>query len=397
MASMDKIYLLEILKKYRQGNASKEEVEFLYAYYDLFEVEEDVIATRAAADVKALKEDIRAGLNEKITGKPAAPIRYINARFKWFAAASVLLIVAVGAVVYNHRQPAVESVTAGTGMPAAPAVNDIAPGRNQAILTLADGAVIALDDKANGVISQQQGTLVKKTADGHVVYTENEKSAAPAINTITTPNGGQYRLTLPDGTNVWLNAASSITFPTSFTGAAREVRITGEAYFEVAKDKRHAFKVISENQVVEVLGTHFNVNTYPDEPVAKTTLLEGSVKVTRISDATNKEAAAKVLAPGQQSVVVRSKEPIRVQSADMEEAVAWKNGYFKFDRVDIQTIMRQVARWYDVKVEYRGKISDDVFVGKIARSENVSGVLRILALSKIKTSIEGRKIIVMNQ
>jgi transmembrane sensor len=394
---MDKIDLLEILKKYRLGTASREEVEFLLAYYDLFEVEEDVIASKATAELKALKEDIRAGINEKITGKPAAPIRYINARFKWFAAASVLLLVAAGAVFYNLRQPAVESVAAGTGMPAAPPVNDIAPGRNQAILTLADGAVIALDDKANGVISQQQGTLVKKTADGHVVYSENEKSAAPVINTITTPNGGQYRLTLPDGTNVWLNAASSITFPTSFTAATREVQLTGEAYFEVARDKRHPFKVISQNQVVEVLGTHFNVNTYPDEPAVKTTLLEGSVKVKRTGGATNKETASKVLAPGQQSVIAGSKEPIRVQSADMEEAVAWKNGYFKFDRVDIQTIMRQVARWYNVEVEYRGGISDDVFVGKIARSENVSGVLRILALSKIKTSIEGRRIIVMNQ
>ncbi len=394
---MDKKDLLEILKKYRIGTATREEVEFLLAYYDLFEVEEDVIAAKSTADVKALKEEIRAGINDKITGKPAAPIRYINARFKWFAAASVLLIVAAGAVVYNLRQPAAQSVTAGNGTPAAPTINDIAPGGNQAMLTLADGSVVALGDKANGVISQQQGTLVKKTADGHVVYTENKKSAAPAINTITTPNGGQYRLTLPDGTNVWLNAASSITFPTSFTAAAREVQLTGEAYFEVARDKRHPFKVISQNQLVEVLGTHFNVNTYPDEPAAKTTLLEGSVKVNRIGGVTNKATASKILAPGQQSVVTGANEPIRVQSADTEEAVAWKNGYFKFDRVDIQTIMRQVARWYNVEVEYRGGISDDVFVGKIARSENVSGVLKILALSRIKTSIEGRTIIVMNQ
>ncbi|OQP68316.1 FecR family protein [Niastella populi] len=394
---MDKKDLLEILKKYRLGTATREEVEFLLAYYDLFEVEEDVIASKAAAEVKALKEDIRAGINEKITGKPASPVRYINVRFKWLAAASVLLIVAIGAVLYNLRQPAVQSVAAVNDLPAAPTVNDIAPGRNQAMLTLADGSVIALDDKANGVISQQQGTLVKKTADGHVVYTENEKSAAMAINTITTPNGGQYQLTLSDGTNVWLNAASSITFPTSFTAAAREVQITGEAYFEVARDKRHPFKVISKNQVVEVLGTHFNVNTYPDEPAAKTTLLEGSVKVNCTGGVKNKATSSKVLVPGQQSVVTGSKEPIRVQSADLEEAVAWKNGYFKFDRVDIQTIMRQVARWYNVEVEYRGRISDDVFVGKIARSENVSGVLKILALSKIKTSIEGRKIIVLNQ
>ncbi len=392
---MDKIDLLELLKKHKAGTASKEEVEFLYAYYDLFDAKEDELQSMNLADVQILKAEIYSGIQEKIDETKSTPIRRINTRYKWLAAASVLLLFSIAAFVFLSRSPANETVIAKSETTVSPVVNDIAPGGNQATLTLADGTVIVLDDKANGVISEQQGAVVKKAADGHVLYAPNEKAAA-VINTISTPNGGQYRLTLADGTNVWLNAASSITFPTAFTGETREVKIRGEAYFEVAKDKQHPFKVISENQVIEVLGTHFNVNTYDDEPAEKTTLLEGSVSVTRNST-NNKETATKVLVPGQQSVLNRSKASIRVQSADTEEAIAWKNGYFKFDRVDIQTIMRQVARWYNVEIEYRGGISDDVFVGKIARSENVSGVLRILALSKIKTSIDGRKIIVFNQ
>lgn len=392
---MDKIDILELLKKHKEGTASKEEVDFLHAYYDLFDAKEDVLAAMDPADITALKQSIRTGIDEQIAATEPAVVRSINTRYKWLAAASVLLLFSIATFVFISRKPANETAIVKNESTVAPAVNDIAPGTNQAVLTLADGTVIALDDKANGVISEQQGAVVKKAADGHVLYASNEKAAA-VINTISTPNGGQYRLTLADGTNVWLNAASSITFPTAFTGATREVKITGEAYFEVAKDKRHPFKVISENQVIEVLGTHFNVNTYNDEPAEKTTLLEGSVKVSRNSK-DNKETATKILVPGQQSLLHRSKASIRVQSADTEEAVAWKNGYFKFDRVDIQTIMRQVARWYNVEIEYRGGISDDVFVGKIARSENVSGVLRILALSKIKTAVEGRKIIVINQ
>lgn len=390
---MDKIDILELLKKHKEGTASKEEVEFLHAYYDLFDAKEDVLASMNTEQLAALKQNIRASIDEQIATTQPAVVRSMSNRYKWLAAASVLVIFSIAAFVFLTRQPTNETAVAKNEATVSPTVNDITPGTNQATLTLADGSVIALDDKANGVISEQQGAVVKKAADGHVLYATNEKAAA-VINTISTPNGGQYRLTLADGTNVWLNAASSITFPTAFTGSTREVKITGEAYFEVVKDKQHPFKVISENQVIEVLGTHFNVNTYNDEPAEKTTLLEGSVRVTR--NGTN-ETSAKVLVPGQQSVLHRSKTTIRVQAADTEEAVAWKNGYFKFDRVDIQTIMRQVARWYNVEIEYRGGISDDVFVGKIARSENVSGVLRILALSKIKTAVEGRKIIVINQ
>jgi len=391
---MDKTDLLDILRKYKNGKASKEEIEFLYAYYDLFDTQQDVLESLTATEVDALKQEIRAGIDEKLQEEPVGIVRTINTRYKWLAAASVLLFISITTFWYINRKRDEAVNLANTEQKTTKPV-DIAPGSNQAILTLGDGSSIALDDKANGIITQQEGAFVKKTDDGHVVY-DAGKNAIAAINTITTPNGGQYRLTLADGTNVWLNAASSIKFPTKFTGNTREVEITGEVYFEVAKDKLRSFNVVSQNQVIEVLGTHFNVNTYKDEPAEKTTLLEGSIKVSRIRNLLKDESTTRVLKPGQQSVLTNSKVAFRVQSTDMEEAVAWKNGYFKFDKVDIQTIMRQVARWYNVEVEYRGGISEDLFVGKIARSENVSGVLRILELSKIKTSIEGRKIIVHN-
>ena len=391
---MDKTDLLDILRKYKNGKASKEEIDFLYAYYDLFDTQEDVLDSLSATEVNALKQEIRAGIDEKLQEEPVGIVRTMNTRYKWLTAASVLLFISITTFWYISRKPDEAVNLANAGQKTTKPV-DIAPGSNQAILTLGDGSSIALDDKANGVITQQEGALVKKTDDGHVVY-DAGKNAIAAINTITTPNGGQYRLTLADGTNVWLNAASSIKFPTKFTGNIREVQITGEVYFEVAKDKLHPFNVVSQNQVIEVLGTHFNVNTYKDELAEKTSLLEGSIKVSRIKNLIKDESTTRILKPGQQSLLTASASAIRVQSTDMEEAVAWKNGYFKFDKVDIQTIMRQVARWYNVEVEYRGGISEDLFVGKIARSENVSGVLRILELSKIKTSIDGRKIIVYN-
>lgn len=391
---MDKTDLLDILRKYKNGKASKEEIEFLYAYYDLFDTQEDVLESLTATQVNALKQEIRAGIDEKLQEEPVGIVRTINTRYKWLVAASVLLVISITTFWYINRNPE-EAINLANTEQKTTKPADIAPGSNQAILTLGDGSSIALDDKANGIITQREGALVKKTDDGHVVY-DAGKNAIAAINTVTTPNGGQYRLTLADGTNVWLNAASSIKFPTKFTGNIREVEITGEVYFEVAKDKLHPFNVVSQNQVIEVLGTHFNVNTYKDEPAEKTTLLEGSIKVSKIKNQLKDESTTRILKPGQQSLLTASKSAIRIQSTDMEEAVAWKNGYFKFDKVDIQTIMRQVARWYNVEVEYRGGISEDLFVGKIARSENVSGVIRVLELSKIKTSIEGRKIIVYN-
>jgi len=264
----------------------------------------------------------------------------------------------------------------------------IAPGSNKATLTLQDGSTINLNDAESGTLARQGNTQIVKSATGGIVYNGNAGTADKVLyNTMTTPRGGQYRLTLPDGTDVWLNSASSITYPTAFVGNERNVTVTGEAYFEVAKDKSKPFHVAAGNQNIEVLGTHFNVMAYADEEYIKTTLLEGSVKV-------REHGNTSLLKPGEQAVVGKN-GGILVKTANIDEAVAWKNGYFKFDRVDIKHIMRQVARWYDVDVLYEENMPDDEFVGKIGRGENITQVLHLLELEHVHFKIEGKKITVL--
>ncbi|MDB4923995.1 FecR family protein [Mucilaginibacter sp.] len=265
---------------------------------------------------------------------------------------------------------------------------NITPGSNKAILTLQDGSKIVLNDAKDGTLAQQGNANVVKLANGQLVY--NKTNAEPEkvlYNTMTTPRGGQYKLTLPDGTEVWLNSASSITYPTAFVGKERNVNITGEAYFEVAKNKEKPFRVRSGNQTIEVLGTHFNVMAYADEDAIKTTLLEGSVKIVE-----NNEAS--ILKPGEQAIVDKNGS-VKIGPALVDEALAWKNGYFKFNRVNIKYIMRQLARWYDVDVLYEGNIKNDEFVGTIGRGENIRQVLHILELDNVHFKIEDKKIIVL--
>lgn len=264
----------------------------------------------------------------------------------------------------------------------------ISPGGNKAVLTLQDGATIVLNDAENGTLARQGNSRVVKLANGQIAY---DAASGPAdkvyYNTMTTPRGGQYRLTLPDGSQVWLNAASSISYPTAFVGKERRVTITGEAYFEVAKDKNKPFRVVAGDQSIEVLGTHFNVMAYADEASIKTTLLEGAVKISAHDQ-------VRLLKPGDQAVVA-GKSSISIQPAPIEEVMAWKNGYFKFNRVDIKHIMRQIARWYDVEVVYQGDMPDDEFVGKIGRSENIAQILHVLELEHVHFKIEGKKITVL--
>lgn len=264
----------------------------------------------------------------------------------------------------------------------------IAPGGNKAVLTLQDGSTINLNDAENGTLATQGNTRVVKLANGQIAYDEASGPADKVLyNTMTTPRGGQYKLTLPDGTNVWLNSASSINYPTAFVGKERRVSVTGEAYFEVFKDKSRPFYVVAGNQSIEVLGTHFNIMAYSDEESIKTTLLEGSVKISEHNNTS-------ILKPGEQAVVA-NKGGITVKPADIDEAMAWKNGYFRFSRVDIKHIMRQISRWYDVEVAYEGGIPDDEFVGKIGRSENISQILHLLELENVHFKIEGKKITVL--
>jgi ferric-dicitrate binding protein FerR (iron transport regulator) len=229
---------------------------------------------------------------------------------------------------------------------------------------------------------------INKTGDGKIVYQEDQtKESLVEYNTITTPRGGKYELTLADGTTVTLDAASSIRYPVAFTGRERRVEITGQVYFEVAHNQSKPFRVQASDQTVEVLGTHFNINAYPDEADLRTTLLEGSVRIT-------KAQASAILKPGEQAITSDQSTLIRVRDADTEAAVAWKEGHFHFSHADIPTVMRQLARWYDVEVAYVGSIPKRSFSGNINRNTKASVALEILSVSNVHFKIEGKKIIV---
>lgn len=346
------------------------------------------------SDLKQFRTADRNALWEKSNAKiqleksKNIPVRKLNPYLSRIAAAAaILVVVSLGIYYYTYTDH---------GAGANNYANDISPGRNKAILTLADGRKISLNDAANGNLAKQAGIVISKTADGQLLYTVEDHSAtskngAVVYNTIETPRGGQYQVHLPDGTNVWLNAASSLKYPASFTNLpTRNVKLKGEAYFEVAKDKKHPFTVSTELQEIEVLGTHFNVNSYADEPAQKTTLLEGSIALRQSGNNKNNVA---VLKPGQQSVLMNNN--LKIQDINVKLAVAWKNNKFLFENDNIAYIMRMVSRWYNVEVVYSGDIPDDKFIGAVSRFENVSEVLKTLEYTgKVKFKIEGRRITV---
>lgn len=300
--------------------------------------------------------------------------------------AAVLLVVTAGFYFYK------QSWNKEHKMPAQYA-EGIKPGGNHATLTLANGKVIALDDVDNGKLADQAGISITKTTDGQLVYTVDDQAGhvgqtGQTLNTIATPKGGQYQINLPDGSRVWLNAASSLRYPVRFSGNERKVTLTGEAYFEVTKAKHLPFIVVTDKQQVEVLGTHFNINAYADEPGTKTTLLEGAVRV-------GKRGADKdevLLKPGEQCNL--NANTLNVSTVNTDEAVAWKNGMFLFKDADLKTVMRAVARWYDVEVTYEGALPAREFSGEIYRNLNLNQVLDVLSFYKVHFRVDGKKIIV---
>ncbi|GGH16329.1 FecR family protein [Pedobacter zeae] len=333
-----------------------------------------------AADV--VDEKWNSVLNKILTvDKPArSPKRVLMKSLKWAAAAVVFIVFSVTA--YISLQKKKEHVFA----------TDVAPGKNKAILTLADGKKISLSDALTGDVAKEAGFSITKTADGQLVYNidESESVDDTRVNTIATPNGGEWQIRLPDGTKVWLNAASSMQYGLNIGKAKqRMVKLDGEAYFEVAKDNARPFIVETDKQLVEVLGTHFNINSYHDEIVTKTTLLEGSVRV--LHKSTNE---TEILKPGDQSIV--SASGIDVKEADVDEAIAWKEGYFKFNNEKHASILRKLARWYNVEVEYADPQAKNViYYGTVSRFEKISKVLtKLEQTGQVRFDIKGNKIIV---
>nr|WP_082855809.1 FecR family protein [Mucilaginibacter sp. L294] len=266
----------------------------------------------------------------------------------------------------------------------------IPPGSNKAILTLADGTQINIDAGTKGIIATQEGTQIQSTVNGQLIYSKNSRLESNAIigyNTIETPKAGRYKVQLPDGTNVWLNSASSLHYPIAFNGNTRDVELNGEAYFEVAKDKHKPFTVTSAGQKVTVLGTHFNINAYKDEAKINTTLLEGSVRV--ISG--DKQA---LLKPGEQSAI--NDNNIQISKADIHLATAWKDGQMAFVHTDLKSVLRQISRWYNIDVEYVGKVPDISISGDASMDADLSVMLKMLSFYNVHFVQQERKLIITN-
>ncbi len=376
---------LKLINKYLTGKATDDELDFISKYYETFEGEEDVFNSLSERE----REDIADRLEHSIMGEinvtTQKPDRRLWKPLSMVAAAIVFITLSIG-IYFNYTATKEHHIVINDSL-----ANDIAPGGNKALLTLADGSTISLDDTKNGELVEQEGMKITKTADGLVTYSvasgNKGRSDIPQFNTISTPKGGQYQVILPDGTNVWLNAASSLKYPTAFTSKERRVELNGEAYFEVNSQRssignKIPFYVETSTQTVEVLGTHFNINAYADESSTKTTLVEGAV---RVSAEVKGKVASILLKSGEQASINKSHASVSV--VDINNFIAWKNGLFQFQDSDIEAVMRELSRWYNVDVEFEGEVPNIKLWGKVYRNVNASEALEILSYFGLKYKI----------
>jgi len=315
----------------------------------------------------------------------------ISSRKQWWKyAAAAVIIFAIGVGVYQFSQRSSSPAQLAEQKPSSIPETTIQPGDNKATLTLDDGSVVALMDAKDGLLANQGGTNVVKLSNGELAYESGTTASGTVLyNTITTPRGGKYRLTLPDGSKVWMNAESSLRYPTAFNGGTRDVTLTGEAYFEIAHNPSQPFHVSVKDMNVEVLGTHFDIMAYDNEPAVATTLVEGSVRI-------NSPSQQIQLIPGQQAERDNSGKLQVFNDVNIQQVLAWKNDYFQFNGDRLDKLMRQIERWYDVSAIYKGVIPDRKFGGKISRSSSLADVLKVLELSDVKFRVEGKTITVIN-
>lgn len=382
---MDKEKARELIIKHSEGRCTPEEIDQLYAWYGQY-VRPGYLEL-PETEAKSQRRRIRA----RLVKRTAAATR----RIYWKQIAAAAMIIMITGVIYFSYETGSERMPVDN----TPLLADIAPGTNRALLTLADGRQVDLGAVPVGKLDLQIGLNASKTDEGQLIYSTPSIGGNDVthLNRIETPRGGQFRIQLPDSTSVWLNAASSLEyFTTNHPGHERRVRLSGEAYFEVAKADGAPFTVVTAEQEIQVLGTHFNVSTYESDAITKTTLLEGRVRI----HPTGKGAPV-YLQPGQQALTTQGNT--HVYAANTEEAVAWTKGYFMFDNEPIESIMRKIARWYDVTVEFREVNTQQVFSGTVSRFDHVSKVLEKLELTggvnfEIEThgdSSKERRIIVM--
>lgn len=381
---MEKHEYITLFEKHLAGNATIEERQILKDYIDEFELLDlpwDSITMGDQAEVRArLYNSLQAYINP-------VSAKHIVLKF-WYAAAAILLIGSMslyfGVFLKSDKKPAQQIAQTNFQV--------ISPGGNKAVLTLSDGSRVTLDDKGAKRVFQQDGAIITNTQGGVLVYNgaNTNNAQTNTFNTISIPRGGKYDVILSDGTKVWLNASSTLRFPTTFSGNERKVFVTGEAYFEVARNASMPFKVEANGTTVRVLGTHFNVMAYEDEITTKTTLIEGSVEVAN-------KSSKRMLKPGHQATIDHSTGFISVDRVNAAQFIAWKEGKFVFDDDGIEIIMRRLSRWYDVDVSYSmGNLSEKTFTGTISRYENINEVLHMLELTgTIHFKVAGRRITVM--
>jgi ferric-dicitrate binding protein FerR (iron transport regulator) len=368
----------DLLRRYHNGQVSEEEKAWVETWYlqtqpnaGADDLSDDVLEHDRQQSLDALLQDINTPRPARLWPRLAA-------------AAAVIVMILAGIYALNNRHKAQQIIAANK-----PVTHDFAPGSNKVILTLSNGSKVELSDAKKGKVADESGTLINKTADGQISYAKqagaDHLKNQQLFNTAATPRGGQYQLVLSDGTRVWLNAASSVKYPVEFSGQERKIELTGEAYFEVAHDQKRPFRVVSNGQVVEVLGTHFNINAYDNEQAVKTTLLQGSVRIIT-------GANSQMIKPGEQAQLKRG--AVTVKDVDTDEAVAWKNGFFNFNDADVGTVMRQLTRWYDLEVKYEGSIPQRQFTGEISRNVTARQILDILSFKKIHYRIDGNTIVI---
>lgn len=372
----------ELLRKYSLGTITDREKEVLDSWYN------NEAKSRKSVFIsdRQMEQDLEKISGGLPVGKDPIGRAYSSRFIRMSVAASLLTALSFSVYIYFSNERTANPVVSAF-------VNDVAPGKTKAILTLADNRQVLLDESTEGDVARQTGIAVTKLTDGRLRYVVSDVGAAASnqFNTISTPRGGEYQVELSDGTVVWLNSNSSVRFPVSFSSGTRRIQVSGEVYLEVARNAQKPFLVESKGQVIEVLGTHFNINAYDEKQVVKTTLLEGSVKVSLKGN-----TASKILRPGEQSIT-GSSHMIELKKIDTEGVIAWKNGYFLFNDDELANIMTELSQWYDVEVDYQSPgLRNQKFSGSISRSKSLRQVLRVLELTgNIKCKLEGRRITVM--
>lgn len=382
---MERDRLSYLIEQVTKGTATEAEIFELETFYNLFEDKKGYTDYLDHTQKNAYKELLYDRINTKIN-KYQQPLKLKKERGMQLVlriAASVFIICGIALYAYYLNK------SIGVHEKSLVGAQDSSKRNSKAVLTLANGQKIVLTDAKVGVLSDEDGIVIHKTAEGKIVYTDKNQVVQAYINQIDIPKGEKYQIQLPDGTKVWLNTLSSLRYPAAFTGKEREVELKGEAYFEVAKNKNKPFRVKTASQTIEVLGTHFNINGYADESWTKTTLLEGSVKISH-----NDKSI--ILKPGQQALTDISTTYIRTSIVDTEEVLAWKNGYILFEDADIRSIMKKLSRWYDIEVEYDGEVTNQKFGGAFQQSASLEELLKYLeSYGDVHFKTQGRRVIVM--